>query len=133
MEGLVIADTDTVIDFFADLPPYAQIVSDLIRKDRLALTSLSVFELYAGVISKRRLIQIENFVKEIHIFPLNLVEAAIAGRIFTELKAKGKLIGNQDILIAGICIANSLPLLTKNVAHFEIIKDLKLMPLASSI
>jgi predicted nucleic acid-binding protein len=33
-------------------------------------------------------------------------------------------IGNQDILIAGICLANGLPLLTRNSAHFAPIKGL---------
>ena len=127
MEELIVADTDIIIDFFTNAPPFAQAVSKLIKENKLAITSVSVFELYAGITGKKRLKQIEDFVKNIYVYPLNLIEAAIAGKIFTELKANGSLIGNQDILIAGICIANSLPLLTRNVTHFEIIKDLKLI------
>ncbi len=88
---------------------------------------MSIFELYAGIPCKKRLKQVEAFVRSVFTFLLNVVEAAIAAKIFTELKAKGRLIGSQDIFIAGICIANSLPLFTKNVAHFSIIKDLKLI------
>jgi len=127
LEELIVADTDIIIDFFTNAPPFAQAVSKLIKENKLAITSVSVFELYAGITGKKRLKQIEDFVKNIYVYPLNLIEAAIAGKIFTELKANGSLIGNQDILIAGICIANSLPLLTRNVTHFEIIKDLKLI------
>jgi len=127
LEDLIVADTDVIIDFFTDVHPFAQAVYKIIEKDKLAITSISVFELYAGISGKKRLEQIENFVKNVFIYSLNTIEAAIAGKIFTQLKAKGKLIGNQDILIAGICIANSLPLLTRNVAHFEIIKDIKLI------
>jgi len=127
LEELIVADTDIIIDFFTDAPPFAQAVSKLIKENKLAITSVSVFELYAGITGKKRLKQIEDFVKNIYVYPLNLIEAAIAGKIFTELKANGSLIGNQDILIAGICIANSLTLLTRNVTHFEIIKDLKLI------
>lgn len=127
MEELIVADTDIIIDFFTNAPPFAQAVSKLIKENKLAITSVSVFELYAGITGKKRLKQIEDFVKNIYVYPLNLIEAAIAGKIFTELKANGSLIGNQDILIAGICIANSLPFLTRNVTHFEIIKDLKLI------
>lgn len=127
MEDVIVADTDVIIDFFADVSPYAQFIVNIIKKNELAITSVSVFELYAGIIGKKRLKQIEDFVRSVFTFPFNAVEAAIAAKIFTELKAKGRLIGNQDILIAGICIANSLPLLTKNVAHFSIIKDLKLI------
>jgi hypothetical protein len=32
-----------------------------------------------------------------------------------------------DILIAAICIANDLPLYTKNIAHFSEIKDIRLL------
>jgi len=127
LEDLIIADTDVIIDFFANVPPFARYVSELIQKNKLAITSVSVFELYAGVIGKKRLKQVDIFVKSVLIFPLSLIEAAIAAKIFTELKVRGRLIGNQDILIAGICVANSLPLLTKNSAHFTPIKELVLV------
>jgi predicted nucleic acid-binding protein len=32
--------------------------------------------------------------------------------------------GNQDILIAGICLANGIPLLTRNTSHFASITGL---------
>jgi tRNA(fMet)-specific endonuclease VapC len=127
LEDIIIADTDVIINFFANEPRFGRYVSELIQKNKLAITSVSVFELYAGVIGKKRLKQIETFVKSVFIFPLSLVEAATAAKIFTELKRRGKLIGNQDILIAGICVANSLPLLTRNTAHFTAIKELKLV------
>jgi len=127
LEDLIIADTDVIIDFFANIPQFARIVSELIKKDKLAITSLSVYELYAGISGTKRLKQIETFIKNIFIFPLNSVETAISAKIYTYLKDKEELIGNEDILIAGICIANSLPLLTKNMAHFKRIKEIKLI------
>jgi len=51
----------------------------------------------------------------------------MAGRIYTQLKARGKLVGTRDILIAGICVVNDRPLYTKNTAHFSQIKDLRLL------
>ena len=127
MEDLIITNTDVIIDFFADRPPFAQFISDLIKRNRLSITSISVYELYAGITEKKRLIQIETFIENVFVLPLDTIEAATAGKIFTDLKAKGKLIGNQDILIAAICISNSLPLLTRNIDHFKIIKNLKLI------
>ena len=55
MEKTVIADTDVVIDFFSGIEPVASMVSDLIDQDGLALTTVSVFELYAGISGKKRL------------------------------------------------------------------------------
>lgn len=127
MEDIIIADTDVIIDFFVDKPPFAQFISDLIKKNRLSITSISVYELYAGITGKKRLLQIETFIENIFVLPLDTIGAATAGKIFTDLKAKGKLIGNQDILISAICISNSLPLLTRNIDHFKIIKNLNLI------
>ena len=126
MASLVITDTDVVLYFFTDTPPFAKAVADLLKEDRLAVTAITVFELYAGVRGARRLKQVETFCLGVAILPLDLVAAAQAGKIYTELKSKGMTVGNQDILIAGICLANGLPLLTRNAAHFAPITGLSL-------
>lgn len=124
MARLVIADTDVVVDFFTDTPPLSQALADLMKEGRLAVTAITVFELYAGVSGAKRLKQIETFCEGVPVFTLDLLAAAYAGKIYTDLKSKGLTVGNQDILIAGICLANSLPLLTRNTAHFAPIKGL---------
>ena len=124
---LIVIDTDVVIDFFKDAIPGANAVSDLISRGQAAMTSISVFELYAGVEGKRRLRQIERLVKSLLILPLDVIEAAIAGKIYTRLKSKGHLVGTRDLLIAGICLANGLPLYTRNVTHFSRIEDLQVL------
>jgi tRNA(fMet)-specific endonuclease VapC len=124
---LIVVDTDVIIDFFRDISPAAGVFSELISSERAAITAISVFELYAGVEGAKRLRQIETLVQEIIILPLNVIEAAMGGRIYTQLKSKGKLIGTHDILIAAICIANDLPLYPKNIAHFSEIKDIRLL------
>ena len=124
---LIILDTDVVIDFFTGISPEAEGVLRLISQEEAALTAISVFELYAGVEGKRRLDQIETFIRDLTILPLDVIEAALAGKIFTQLKSKGQLIGNHDILIAAVCLANGLPLYTKNVIHFSKIKDIQIL------
>ena len=124
---LIILDTDVVIDFFTGISPEAEGVSKLISQEEAALTSISVFELYAGIEGKRRLGQIETFIRDLTIIPLDVIEAALAGKIYTQLKSKGQLIGTHDILIAAVCIANGLPLYTKNVIHFSKIKDIQIL------
>ena len=124
---LIVVDTDVIIDFFRDISPAAGVFSELISLKKAALTAISVFELYAGIEGAKRLRQIENLVQELIILPLNTLEAAIAGRIYTQLKSRGKLVGTHDILIAAICLANDLPLYTKNIAHFSEIKDIRLL------
>jgi len=124
---LTVIDTDAIVDFFANKAPWADVVSELISREEAVLTSISVFELYAGIEGKRRLSQIEALVQNLVMLPLDIVEAALAGKIYTKLKSKGKLIGTHDILIAGICLANELPLYTKNIAHFSKIEHLRIL------
>lgn len=126
METIIIADTDVVVDFFSGAEPVSTTISELIRGDNLALTSVTLFELYAGMVSKKRLKQIEDLISVIPVFPLDKKEAETAATIYNELKQTGNLIGNQDILIAGICITHDLPLITRNTAHFSRISRLKL-------
>jgi len=124
---LIILDTDVVIDFFTGISPEAEGVLKLISQEEAALTAISVFELYAGIEGKRRLGQIETFIRDMTILPLDVIEAALAGKIYTQLKSNGQLIGTHDILIAAVCLANGLPLYTKNVIHFSKIKDIQIL------
>jgi len=124
---LIVVDTDIIIDFFRDLSPAADVFSELIPQGKAAMTSISVFELYAGVEGAKRLKQIETLIQEIPVLPLNTVEAAMAGKIYTQLKSRGKLVGTHDILIAAICVANDLPIYTKNISHFSAIQDIRLL------
>lgn len=124
---LIVVDTDVIIDFFRDISPAADVFSKLISLEKAAITAISVFELYAGIEGSKRLRQIETLLQQIITLPLNTIEAAIAGRIYTQLKTRGKLVGTHDIFIAATCIANNLSLYTKNVAHFSEIKDIRLL------
>ncbi len=126
METIVIADTDVVIDFFSGIETAASTVANLILKDGLALTSVTVFELYAGITGKKRLKQIDDLVSIMPVYPLEKKDAETAARVYSGLRKAGKLIGNQDILIAGICITQDIPLFTRNTAHFSRISRLKL-------
>ena len=129
METIVIADTDVVIDFFSGIEPVASTVADLIYKGGMALTSVTVFELYAGITGKKRLKQIIDLVSIMPVFPLEKRDAETAAQLYTDLRKSGNLIGNQDILIAGICINNNIPLFTRNIEHFSRISLLKLFSL----
>jgi predicted nucleic acid-binding protein len=123
----VIADTDVIVDFFTGTPPYSQTVADLIKEGALVVTAITVFELYAGVRGAKRLSQIQAFCERVPVFALDLLSAALAGKIYTDLKSKGQTVGNQDILIAAICLAHGLPLLTRNISHFAPVKGLVLV------
>jgi len=54
LDTTVIADSDVIIDFFAGSEPSASTIATLIGADYLALTAITVFELSAGIIGKKR-------------------------------------------------------------------------------
>lgn len=125
LEDLVLADTDVIIDYFNGFSPIAEEIESLIRGDRLSTTAVTVFELYAGVVGKKRLEAIEVLLKSVAILPLEPFAAKTAGELFTYLKSKGKLIGNQDLMIAATALSHGLPLFTRNRDHFARIKGLE--------
>jgi tRNA(fMet)-specific endonuclease VapC len=63
--------------------------------------------------------------------PFDLDSAKMTATVQNELREKGEEIGLPDTLIAGICIANSIPLLTNNYDHYSRIKNLRLVDLDS--
>jgi len=129
LDAAVIADTDVIIDFFSGREPFASRIIDLVDKGVLALTAVTVFELYAGITASRRLKQIDDLVSLLPVYPLERIDAAIAAQIYSDLKNTGLLIGHQDILIAAICMSRDFPLMTRNIEHFSRIKRLKLYTL----
>lgn len=126
-DHLIVIDTDIIIDFFTDVAPGSECVDRLISEGNAATTSISVFELYGGVRGKRRLQQLEILIQHLAILPLDVIGAVLAGKIYTQLKLRGQMIGTHDILIAGICQAHAFPLLTRNRVHFSKIKDLRIV------
>ena len=126
MKGQVLVDSDVLIDFLNGVEPQATVIGDLLAAQRLTLSSVSVFELFAGVTGKRRVSVVDRFVKHMTVLPIGEKEARTAASIYTDLKKKGRLVGNSDLLIAATAIANDLDLYTRNVSHFDRIAGLSL-------
>lgn len=126
MDSTVISDTDVIIDFFSGIEPIASTIEDLIQTGRLALTSITVFELYVGITGKKRLKQIRDLVSILPVYPIKKEDAEYAATIYNELKTTGRLMGNQDILIAAVCLNHDIPLFSRNTEHFSRISNLRL-------
>lgn len=68
---------------------------------------------------------VAQLAKLIALFPkldvrlLDVEAATWAGKIAGELERRGNTIGVADSMIAGIALANELPLVTRNVDHFD--------------
>ena len=49
------------------------------------------------------------------------------GEIYLSLKSENKLIEIKDLFIAATALSHSLPLMTLNVKHFDLIEELRIL------
>ena len=96
----------------------------------LAVTNSVLAELYFGAYNSKK---IEENLKRIELFKKNLIvlsdseeSAKQFGKIKANLKSKGKIIEDFDILIASIAIVSHCVLITNNREHFERIDNLQM-------
>lgn len=125
--GRVVVDTDVIIDYFAGRVPVAQAVERLLQEDRLALTTVTLFELACGAQTPDQLHDLELLSQAAWLISFDAAASLKAGAVYRGLKAQGQLIGITDLLIAGCCLATELPLLTRNVGHFQRVSGLMLL------
>lgn len=87
----------------------------------LSTTCVSLYEFLRGLAYLGKDLEEYKAHLEAHLNVLALDNKAIlqASRMFGELKRSGSLVEDPDLLIAGICLANSLPLVTGNARHFQ--------------
>jgi tRNA(fMet)-specific endonuclease VapC len=128
---MIVADTDVLIDFLRGRAPIADRVALEIRSGVLATTAISVFELEAGAKTKSERQKVADLLGALRILPLEEDAARLAAEVRQELEAHGTGIGTADYLIAGICLARSAILVTRNRDHFERVASLTLATLPS--
>ena len=126
MAGLVVVDTDLVIDFLRGRGPGAHLTRRLVIERRLRLTAVTGFELRVGADFLARRDQILGLFRS-RTVPLDLASALRAGEVASALQAAGTGIGLADCMQAGICLRYGLPLATRNRKHFERVEGLQLI------
>ncbi|MGH3766041.1 MAG: type II toxin-antitoxin system VapC family toxin [Pseudonocardiaceae bacterium] len=126
MAGLVVADTDLIIDFLRGRGPGARLIRELLVERRLRLTAVTGFELRVGTDFLDRREQILRLFRS-RTVALDLASALRAGEIAAVLNKAGSAIGFADCLQAGICLRHDLPLATRNRKHFERVEGLQLV------
>jgi len=124
MGNPVCIDTDILIDHLRGRDPGAELYTQIIIKEIPYTTYITKFELLCGARSKKEEHIINECLLGFKMLPFDEKGSYESAKIYRDLKHKGRLIGIRDILIAGIAIANGIPLATKNRRKFERIKGL---------
>jgi tRNA(fMet)-specific endonuclease VapC len=92
------------------------------------LTAISLYELNAApYYTDQQRAALADILSVVEVLPFATRAANQAAQVSRRLASRGRMIGVADLLTAGICLANDLPLLTRNVEHFNRIEGLKLV------
>ncbi len=127
---MIVADTDILIDALRGREPAVGRIGLELKLGSLATTSMNAFELLSGGRSKKERRAVETLLAALPILPVDEAAGRAAAEVRLELERTGRGIGMADYLIAGVCLARSAMLLTRNRAHFERIPGLGLATLA---
>lgn len=128
---MILADTDVLIDYLIGVEPAREQVRSYIQSDSLQTTALTCFELLSGANEDAMGDKTREFIRAVPVLPLDRESAASAAMVRQTLKKAGLPIGMADSLIAGIALANNLPVLTRNHRHFGRIDGLRVIAIGT--
>ncbi len=117
--ALILADSDVLIDALRGRELAMARVANELKKTSLGTTTVTVFELLSGAKTAASRKKIQKLLAAMRIFAFDQPAAEAAAGARQRLEAQGISIGMADYLIAGICLAHSATLLTRNPRHFE--------------
>jgi len=123
---MMIADSDVLIDFLCDRPPWAGRIELEIKTGHLATTAINSFELLSGAKSAGEQEKVSRLLAALTVLGLTSAASERAAEVRRLLESQGQGIGMADYLIAGVCLANGGVLLTRSQDHFSRVSDLKL-------
>jgi len=133
---MIVLDTSACIDYLDGNEKLKEIIFE--QESIIHITAITVYEINIGLERTKRKISVERykylyrtwmeFISRMEIFPLGFKEAEMASKIYDTLESKGQIIDDNDILIAGIMVANGIKkIITKNVRHFERIEGIEII------
>jgi len=106
-------DTSVIIDFLAGDEKIVSTLQALAKKGKIKTTALSEYELLKHKNELKRDIA-EKFLSALTVYPFDRVSAKQAALLFERLSKDGNMINENDLLIAGISLANGELLLTRD-------------------
>lgn len=124
----MILDTNALVALLKGVPEANEALRRLEEDDdQIATTIISAYELLRGAYlssnPEKNLAEVQELLSNLQILDLNLQACEEAAKIYRDLRKKGRLIGEYDVLIAGIAKALAETVLTRD-AHFKLVQGL---------
>jgi len=117
-----VLDTDTCI-YWLNGEGKIRTKVEQVGPDNLRMTIITLAELryvaYNSQNVRENLKNINNFLRKVRVLPLDQDGSDRFGKIKVDLRKKGQMIEDFDILIASITLSHSGVLVTNNVEHFK--------------
>ena len=124
----VVLDTDILSAIMRQRPAVIPTARAYLREhDRFHFSIITQYEILRGLKAKgatRQIATFEDFCSQNTILPLSEEVIPKAAEIYADLRKRGELIGDADILIAATAIVNKLGIVTNNEKHFQKIAGL---------
>jgi predicted nucleic acid-binding protein len=125
---MICIDSDCIIDFLKGKKEAIEIVNQY--KDEIITTEINIFEVFFGVYSRKQTEEESTglFFGSMEILDSNKRWGIGAARILGNLIKEGRVIEQNDSLIASIMLSNDCnKIITKNEKHFSKIKGIEVM------
>jgi predicted nucleic acid-binding protein len=106
-------DTSVIIDFLAGDEKIVSTMKELAQKGTIKTTAITEYELLKHKKELKRQIA-EKFLSAITVCPFDCASAQQAALLFEKLTKTGKMVNENDLLIAGISLANKDVLVTRD-------------------
>lgn len=122
-------DSDQIIWY---LKGKSEVVKRLqgLGRENLAVSTISVAEVAEGIFGDRdeaaRLLALEMFLSGVKVLEVTRQVAYKFAWLRSDLRKKGRLLDNFDLLLAATCLALDLRFVTGNKRHFQGVPRLKL-------
>lgn len=127
----ILIDSDIIIDFLNNQNSAVNFLKDSTKSKELFVSIISWMEIVYGFkknksLNKMKLFQ--NFLEDYQITVSSIDEKVAEKYLDTKIDLENKRIplADFDLLIAATAIVNNLSLKTRNIKHFNRIKDLDL-------
>jgi tRNA(fMet)-specific endonuclease VapC len=115
-------DTSVIIDFLAGDPRVVAIVKEIFNKEDVKTTTITEYELLRHK-TKIKKQAAERFLSAVIVCSFDREAAKKAAMLFEELQDSGRMVNENDLLIAGIALAHDEVLLTRDQKLARIGKD----------
>jgi len=106
-------DTSVIIDFLAGDEKIIFLVKELAEKEEIKTTTITEYELLKHKAELKKQLA-ENFLSALTVCSFDRPSARKAALLFEKLSKAGKMINENDLLIAGISLANDDVLMTRD-------------------